>query len=144
MPATTASPALRTSEVSLFQLYLLRALYLFVVVGLGTLVWPDVINPGRHWGVIEGQTDCMLAAFSLCCLLGLRYPLQMIPVLLWEVMWKTLWLAIVPLPQWLAGHVDESIKPAIFAVALVVVVYIAIPWPYVFAHYVKAPGDRWR
>jgi hypothetical protein len=144
LSATTMSPVLRSSEVSLFQLYLLRALYLFIVVGLGTQVWPDVINPERHWAVIEGQVNCMLAAFSLCCLLGLRYPLQMIPVLLWEVMWKTLWLGIVPLPQWLAGHVDESIKPAVFAISLVVVVYIAIPWPYVFAHYVKVRGDRWR
>jgi hypothetical protein len=25
-----------------------------------------------------------------------------------------------------------------------VIVYLAIPWPYVFAHYVKARGDRWR
>jgi hypothetical protein len=21
---------------------------------------------------------------------------------------------------------------------------IVIPWPYVFAHYIKKPGDRWR
>jgi hypothetical protein len=43
-----------------------------------------------------------------------------------------------------AGHIDESIKPSIFAVSLVVLVHIAIPRRYVFAHYVKARGDRWR
>ncbi len=85
----------------------------------------------------------MLAAFSLLCLLGLRYPLPMLPVLLWEVTWKTLWLLLVPLPQWRAGHIDESIKSSIFAVSMVVLVYLAIPWRYVFAHYVKARGDRW-
>jgi hypothetical protein len=90
------------------------------------------------------MASCMLAAFSLLCLLGLRYPLQMLPVLLWEVVWKTLWLILVPLPQWRAGHIDEAIKPSIFAVSMVVIVYLAIPWPYVFAHYVKARGDRWR
>jgi hypothetical protein len=102
-----------------------------------------VINRGRHWGVVEAQAYCMLAAFSLFCLLGLRYPLQMIRVLRWEVTWKTLWLGIVPLPQWLAGHVDESLKPSIFACSFVVLVYVAIPWRYVFSHYVKARGDRW-
>jgi hypothetical protein len=86
----------------------------------------------------------MLAAFSLACALGLRYPLQMLPVLLWEVTWKTLWLILVPLPQWMSGHVDESLKPTIFAVSLVVLVYLAIPWRYVFTHYVTARGDRWR
>jgi hypothetical protein len=93
---------------------------------------------------MEGQASCMLAAFSILCVLGLRYPLQMLPVLLWEVLWKTLWLIIVPLPQWVAGRIDESMKPSIFAYSMVVLVYIATPWRYVFAHYAKARGDRWR
>ena len=75
----------------------------------------------------------MLAAFSLCCLLGIRYPLQMLPVLLWETLWKTLWLAIVPLPQYLAGHLEDDLKPSVFACSLVLLVYLAVPWPYVFA-----------
>jgi len=93
---------------------------------------------------LEGVVACMLATFSLLCLLGVRYPLSMLPVLFWELIWKTLWLGIVALPQWLAGHIDPSIVPNIFACSFVVLVYIAIPWRYVFAHYVLARGDRWR
>jgi hypothetical protein len=132
------------NEVSLFRLYVLRAMYLFIVAGLGVYLWPGVLDPHRHWELMQGQASCMLAAFSLACALGLRYPLQMLPVLLWEVTWKTLWLILVPLPQWMSGHVDESLKPTIFAVSLVVLVYLAIPWRYVFTHYVTARGDRWR
>jgi hypothetical protein len=132
------------NEVSLFRLYVLRALYLFIAVGLGRYLWPTVLDPARHWELLQGQASCMLASFSLLCVVGLRFPLQMLPVLLWEVIWKTLWLMLVPLPQWMAGHIDESIKPSIFACSLVVLVYIAIPWRYVFSHYVKARGDRWR
>jgi len=131
-------------DVSLFRLYVLRAMYLFIVVGLGIFLWPDVIDPVKHWTLNEGFASCMLAAFSICCLIGLRYPLQMLPVLLWEVTWKTLWLLLVPLPQWMAGHIDEAIKPSIFACGMVVLVYLAIPWPTVFAHYVKGHGNRWR
>ena len=131
-------------EVSLFRLYVLRALYLFVVTGLGVFLWPDVIDPARHWGLVEGQASCMLAAFSLMCVLGLRYPLQMLPVLLWEVTWKTLWLGIVALPQWWAGHVEESIKGSVFACSLVALVYLAIPWRYVLARFVLVHGARWR
>ena len=80
----------------------------------------------------------------MCCVLGLRYPVQMLPVLIWEVLWKTMWLLMVPLPQWMAGHVDEVIKPTVFACSMVVLVYLAIPWPYVYARYVVAAGDRWR
>ena len=132
------------NEVSQIRLYGLRALYLFIAAGLAVYLWPGVLNPDRHWELIQGQANCMLAAFSLLCVLGLRYPLQMLPVLLWEVIWKTLWLLLVPLPQWMSGHIDESIKPSIIACSMVVLVYIAIPWRYVFVHYVKAQGDRWR
>ena len=144
MSAVIASPVRRADDVPLARLYVLRAVYLFIVVGLAFNVWPDVIDPGRHWGHLEGQTECMLAAFSLLCALSLRYPLQMLPILLWETLWKTMWLAIVPLPQWLAGHLDASLQPAIFANSLVLLVYIGVPWRYVFVHYVKARGDRWR
>jgi len=132
------------SDVSLFRLYVLRGMYLFILVGISVYVWPDLFDPDQHWEVILGQTNCMLAAFSLACALGLRYPLQMLPVLLWEVTWKTLWLLRVPLPQWISGHVDPALVPSIVANSLVVLVYLAIPWGYVFRHYVKARGDRWR
>lgn len=132
------------NEVSLCRLYILRGMYLFIAVGLGFYVWPGVLDPNRHWELMQGQALCMLAAFSLLCLLGLRYPLQMLPVLLWEVIWKTLWLVLVPLPQWMAGKVDESLKPTIFAISMVLLVYIAIPWRYVLVQYVKGPGNRWR
>ncbi len=132
------------NEVSLFRLYVLRAMYLLIVVGLGASLWPGVLHDHRQWGLMEGIASCTLAAFSLLCLLGLRYPLRMLPILLWEVTWKTLWLILVPLPQWRAGHVDEAIKPTIFAVSMVALVYLAVPWGYVFANYVRRPGDRWR
>ena len=133
------------NEVSLFRLYVLRAMYLLIVAGLGVFLWPGLLDPDRHLELTEGrQASCMLAAFSLLCLLGLRHPLRMLPVLLWETLWKSLWLILVPLPQWLAGHVDESIKPSIFACSMVLLVYLAIPWRYVFAHYGRARGERWR
>ena len=132
------------NEVSLFRLYVLRALYLFIVVGLGIYLWPNVINPRTHWGVVDGQATCMLAAFSIVCLVGLRFPLLVLPVLLWEVVWKTLWLAIVPFPQWMAGHLDDALKPSVFACSMVLLVYLAIPWGYVFRQYVRAKATRWR
>ncbi len=124
------------NEVSLVRLYVLRTMYFIVVVGLGLYLWPEVIADHRHWELMQGMASCMIAAFSLLCVVGLRYPLQMLPVLLWEIVWKTLWLFIVPLPQWLSGHVEDALKPSIFSVSLVALVYVAIPWRYVFAHYV--------
>ncbi|MBJ7313115.1 hypothetical protein ACFOLJ_30295 [Rugamonas sp. CCM 8940] len=130
-------------EVSSFRLYVLRAMYLLVVVGLGIVLWPGIIHHTKQWDLMGGTVVCMLAAFSIMCALGLRYPLQMLPVLLWEIVWKTLWLAIVALPQWRAGHIDEATQGQLFELSFVVLVYIAVPWRYVWSHYVLKQGDRW-
>ena len=33
--------------------------------------------------------------------LGIRYALQMLPVLLFEIAWKLIWMTVVVLPLWL-------------------------------------------
>ncbi|MDE8344079.1 MAG: hypothetical protein POG24_09700 [Acidocella sp.] len=68
----------------------------------------------------------------------------MLPVLLWEILWKTMWLSLVPLPQWLAGRVDPAIMSGVFACSMVVLVYLAVPWGYVWINYARAPSERWR
>lgn len=93
---------------------------------------------------MEGVVSCMLGAFSALSLLGLRYPLQMLPVLLWEIAWKTLWLIVIAVPIWSAGTMDEANWSIAVGVLGVLAIPFFIPWGYVFASYVKKPGDRWR
>lgn len=135
--------ATRMNEVSLLRLYLLRAMYLLIVVGLGIVVWPDVIHREQPWELMEGVVQCMLAAFSALSLLGLRYPLQMLPLLMWELVWKSIWLLIVALPLWSSGQMDESTYGVASSCLLVLIIPFVIPWRYVFAHYVKKSGARW-
>jgi hypothetical protein len=92
---------------------------------------------------MQGFVNCMLAAFGLLCALGVRYPLQMLPVLLWELTWKTIWLIVVALPAWLAGPLDAAMMENLFAVGVVVIIPIAMPWGYVVNNYLKQPSDRW-
>ncbi|MCG7344831.1 hypothetical protein MHZ92_11855 [Sporosarcina sp. ACRSL] len=138
----------KMSEVSLFRLYLLRALYLLIVVGLGIVQWPEVIqeiiHQERSWELMEGVVACMLTAFSALSILGLRYPLQMLPLLLWELLWKSIWLLVVAVPLWSAGQMDESTWATASACLIVVIFPFVIPWRYVFSHYVKKHADRWR
>jgi hypothetical protein len=136
------------NEVSLFRLYLLRAQYLFIVVGLAIVRWPEVIQQviyqEKDWELKEGVVVCMLTAFSALLVLGLRYPLQMLPLLLWELVWKSIWLIVVALPLWSAGQLDESTWATAYNCLFVLTVPFIIPWRFVFAHYVKKRGDRWR
>lgn len=130
-------------EVSLFRLYLLRAAYLLFAVGLGLTVWPGIIHHEKPWGLMEGVVQCVLAAFGALSLLGLRYPLQMLPIVLWELTWKSLWLIVVARPLWSAGTMDQATKEMAFAIGMVVIIPLAVPWKYVFTHYVMKSGERW-
>lgn len=132
------------NEVSLFRIYLLRAMYLLIVVGLGIVVWPGVLHHARPWELNRGVVASMLAAFSALSVLGLRYPLQMLPLLLWELAWKTIWLIVVAYPLWSSGQMDAATRETASECLVAVIIPFIIPWRYVFAHYLKKPGDRWR
>lgn len=129
--------------VSLTRLYMLRIVYLIIAVGLGLVIWPGVMHHAQPWSMAQGFVNCMLAAFGLLCALGIRYPLQMLPLLLWELIWKTIWLLIVALPAWRAGPLNQAMLENLFAVGLVVMIPIAMPWGYVAEKYFKQRGDRW-
>ena len=66
---------------------------------------------------MHGVACSLLAALSAIAALGVRYPVQMLPLLLFELLWKSIWLLAIALP---------------------------FPWPYVYANYVRKPGDRWK
>ena len=85
----------------------------------------------------------MLWALSVLSILGLRYPLQMLPLLLFEMTWKAAWLLTVALPHWMRAQWSQDLGSTTFAVSLVVIFLPLIPWSYVFDHYVKKSGDRW-
>jgi hypothetical protein len=131
--------------VSQFQLHLLRAMYLLIAVGLTLTAWPSILFPVERTADSHAVVNSMLGAFSLLSLLGLRYPLQMIPILLFELIWKTLWVVLFALPVKMSVGLDEYASGVLFACLMgIVITPITIPWKYVFHHYVKAAGDPWR
>lgn len=129
-------------DVSLLRLNLLRGLYLLVVVGLGFKVWPEFIKRSESWELMEGVVQCMLLAFWALCVLGLRYPLKVLPVILWELVWKSVWLIVVALPKWASGQMGDSTIETAIACLWVVIFPFIIPWRFVFINYMKKRGDR--
>ncbi len=135
------------TEISVFRLNLLRAGYLLLVVGLGITLWPSILDLSRTWGLTHGVVVSMLGAMSALAALaalGLKYPLQMLPLLFFEMGWKTLWLLRVALPLWSADKLDAATLQTVYECLGVVIFPIIIPWPYVFRTYFKKAGDPWR
>ncbi|MEP6591015.1 MAG: hypothetical protein ABJC19_07515 [Gemmatimonadota bacterium] len=132
-------------EVSLVRLYVLRATYLLVGVGVAAMIWPHLLNSPQTVEHYHGVTWCLLTAVSLLGFLGIRYPLKMLPVLFFELVWKVIWVVAIGLPLRSAGPlVGDFAETWTNTVVGIVVVLIAIPWGYVFRQYVKEPGERWR
>jgi hypothetical protein len=131
--------------VATLRLNLLRVFYLVLILGIGLDmgVWSEMVHRIYGMKLDSGMMTCMLFALSVLSILGLRYPLRMLPVLFWEFTWKAAWLLSVALPHWLRGQWSEDLGATTFAVGLVVIFIPLVPWSYVFERYVKAPGDRW-
>jgi hypothetical protein len=85
------------SEVSTFRLYLLRAMYVFTVVGFGdrklpALLHPATLSPG------DSVILSVLGATALLAVVGIRYPIKMLPLLFFEFVWKAIWILLFGLP----------------------------------------------
>jgi hypothetical protein len=137
------SPA-TTPEVSLFRLYTLRAAYLVMAAGLAVFVWPAVFHHTNELAVTGGVRIALLAGLGATAALGLRYPLQMLPILLFELTWKAIYLIAFALPLWSTHQITAAMAEDIKAVMIAVIFIPMIPWRYVFAQYVLKRGDRWK
>lgn len=135
---------IKMTEVSLVRLYALRAGYLLIAVGLAATMWPTVINHSPHWPLMNSVVGSLLAAVSVLAAVGIRYPLQMLPVLLFEIVWKSIWLITVALPLWSANQIDARTGETVRDCLLGAILIPLIPWRYVVSQYVTKPGDRWR
>ena len=143
---TAAQPTIAAStaaDLSLTRLHLMRAGYLLMGVGLALVKWPFLPHAAAL-PLFEGVTLCLLTAMSFLAFLGLRYPVKLLPLLLFESAWKLLWLPLVALPKAAAGDLDAATADVLVNCSLVVVILAVTPWRYVWRTYLRAPGDRWR
>jgi hypothetical protein len=131
------------SEVSTFRLYLLRAGYLYIAVGLAIFELPGLLHP-ENLSRLDSVVLSVLGAFALLAVLGIRYPLKMLPLLFFELFWKSIWVLGFGLPLLLSGRLGPETTETLTGCLMgVVLVPLVTPWGYVLKHYLKAPGDRW-
>ncbi|MEC5197804.1 hypothetical protein RCH21_000012 [Arthrobacter sp. PL16] len=130
------------AELPTFRLHMMRGGYLLMAVGLVIVKWPLLLQ-AASLPLMDGVVLCLLTAMSLLALLGLRYPIKMLPILLFEVIWKVLWLGLVALPHLIANDMNKATSDMLFSILFVSAILVVTPWDYVWKHYVKAHGDSW-
>jgi hypothetical protein len=132
-------------ELPLYRLYVMRGAYAILGLGQGVKTWAAIVHHPAPWDFWHGVAMSFFGALTLLSLLGLRYPVRMMPLLIFEFVWKTIWVLAAWLPPWLAHTLDPDIGDSFVQIfPALIVVPLVLPWGYVWKQYVAAPADRWR
>ncbi len=132
------------SPVSPLRLNFLRCGYLLLILGLGPMVWPDLLGPVGSMSLARSVVVAMLCALSLLSLLGLAYPLRMLPLLFFEMTWKIIWLGGVALRLSLAHRLDAAFTETTIECLVVAIIFAITPWDYVVNTFVRGSPESWR
>ena len=123
----------RYEGVRPINIYLLRLLFLLVVVFVGSDSWSGILKYQGQWDHVKAAAMCMWAAYSVLAICGLINPLKWLPIVMFEIFYKIIWLVIVAYPLWstnlLAGSPADGMTHAFLWVILPIV---AMPWAYAF------------
>lgn len=127
----------RYDGIAPLNIYMMRLIYVLMLVVLGKDCWSHIFNHGGAWEPLDALAWSVWAAFSAMGLLGIFHTVRMIPVLLLEVFYKLLWLGLVAYPLWSSGKLAGSPAEGMAsAFAWVILPIAAIPWPYVVRTFV--------
>ena len=118
------------------NIYLLRILNFLMFALMSIDAWKVVFF---HEGQLEkyrAMAICVWAAYGTLGFFGLFKPLKWLPIVLFMIFYKTLWLIVVSLPLWktnqLEGSPAEELTYIFIAAPFMLLI---IPWKYVFQNY---------
>jgi hypothetical protein len=99
--------------------------------------WSQILNHKGTWNSVNAAAWCMWGAYSLISFIGIIYPLKMLPVVLFEVIYKVTWLVIVAYPLWIKNELINSPAEGMTNAFLwVILPIVAMPWRYFFRTYI--------
>ena len=133
----------RHEGVRPLHLILLRIVYLLMCVMMARTAWSSILGHEGAWEPYRAMAVCVWAAYGTLSVLGLLHPLRMLPLVLFMIFYKSLWLAVVAYPLWRAGTLAGSSAQDLAGVFLAAPVFaLFVPWGYVLRRFVavRAPS----
>ena len=119
------------------NIYLLRVLYFLMFVGVAFEAWKTIITHEGPWDHTKAVAWCVWAAYPTLSIFGLLRPLKWLPIVIFMIFYKTLWVIVVAYPLWRAGILVGSPAEEMAHVFIwAPVIIIIVPWVYVFKNYV--------
>ena len=130
----------RYEGVYKINIYLLRLLYFLMIVFVARDSWTTILTHQGPWDHMKALAFCVWAAYSTLSILGLINPLKMLPIVMFEILYKSIWLIIVAYPLWRAHQlVGSPAEQMTYAFLWLPLPLIAMPWAYLFRTYFSFP-----
>jgi hypothetical protein len=124
--------------VPMWRQHLMRVLFFLNFISLGPDNWSATLFPTEQSDPMTGVAISFYAAFSLLCLLGIRFPLKFTPLLLMQLFYKAAWLLGTYLPAKNSGLLNDNLESWFWPMALgVIIIMLVIPWGYVYREYLR-------
>lgn len=119
------------------QVWGLRLFYLLMLVFVVPEAWGALLRHQGPWDPVRAVAFCVWATYPALALFGLFRPLRWLPLMVFTIGYKTLWLAFVAWPLWKAGALaGSSAEQMAYSFAPVVLLAAVVPWGYVLREYV--------
>ena len=130
--------------VPLWQTWGLRVFFAGLVFVIGKWQLMSILQGPFEWTSWRGVGHSLLFTLALLAIGGMFRPIAFLPIMLFEIVWKVVWLAAVALPLWMAGEPIPgvvSVKGSLIGVGLII---ICVPWKSVWWRYFSQPIEPWR
>ena len=115
------------------NIYLLRLLFTLMFFFLTYDSWRTILTHKGPWDNTRAAAWCMWGSYSVISFIGILRPLKMLPIVLFEIVYKTVWLFIVAYPLWLKNELIGSTAEGMTRVFVwVLFPIVAMPWGYFF------------
>ncbi|MBN8694571.1 MAG: hypothetical protein J0L69_15360 [Bacteroidetes bacterium] len=119
------------------NIYVMRIYFVLMFVFVGTEAWRVIITHKGAWHPTIAVAWCTWAAYSTLALLGVFHTLRMLPVMLFMIFYKCLWLVIVAFPLLSSGTLKGSpAEEMTYTFCGIIIPLLFMPWKFVYRNYI--------
>lgn len=129
--------------VPLINVYVMRLFFVLIFVFVSIDSWKAIITHEGPWKPLNAVAFSVWAAYSTMSFLGIIHTLRMLPIMMFMIFYKTLWLIIVAYPLWVTGQLAGSDAEGMAKVFIwVLLPAMFMPWRYIFRTYFWSPRSK--
>ncbi len=119
------------------KIYVLKLFFSLMFLLAAKDAWTELITHEGEWNPEVAVAWCAIAAYTTLSGIGIFRTVKMLPIMLFMILYKSLWVIFVAYPLWqngtLAGTETEEWLQVFMPVVLPI---IFMPWKYVFRTYI--------